>query len=331
MFNTIIAIIVVTISITAEGQVSVLSHLNYMASQSQYAIQGYGQAQTQFSMDNIMAGSIEMALQNCQNSFRWDRWNCPESDFFLRRNTKSLLLDREDAYINAITTASVLYAITKNCSSGIIAECRSCPDNRYSSQCSDNPQAADKLFRKQTNSEFADDFYGKISKHNYRSITNLLEKSLVNQCTCSVMAPNGICLKEMCLQILKPFENIAEDIRHMYDEGLQLNNTPEISRIMWENIPLDSLVYTMDSPNYCEPEAIPQWNGMRGRQCTMGEDDETLSDQKRQNCRHLCRECGYSVKSQNVVTENHCNCKFAWGFRVQCEKCVTVQRQYYCY
>lgn len=313
------------------AQVSLLDKLNYYASQSQYAAQVYSQLQAPFSLENVMTSSLETAMETCQNSFKWDRWNCPSSDFFLRRTSKSLFMDREDSYVNAITTAAVLYTITKNCSSGIIAGCGTCNDSPYSSQCSDNPKAAEQLLKKHVSTVFGEDFFGKISKHNYKAITNLLEKSLVKQCGCAVLGPNGLCAKEICLQVLKPFEDIATDIRQMYEEGLQLSNTPENSRIMWDNIPLDALVYMKDSPNYCEPDAVPHWNGMRGRQCSTGANGENLSEEERTRCRHLCRECGYTVRSKNVVTESRCNCKFTWGFQVQCEMCVTVQRQYYCY
>ncbi|XP_023308877.2 wnt inhibitor of Dorsal protein [Lucilia cuprina] len=332
MNNSIVGIIVTLGCLTVVlGHVQLLDQLNYFASQSQYAAQVYSKLQVPFSLENIMASSLETAMETCRNSFKWERWNCPRSDFFLRRTSKSLSLDREDSYVNAITTAAVLYSITKNCSSGIIAGCGSCSDSPYSSQCSDNPKAAEQMLKQHTNIAFMDEFYDKIWKHNYKAITNLLEKSLIKQCGCAVLGSNGLCAKEVCLQVLKPFEDIAADIRQMYEEGLQLNNTPENSRIMWDNIPLDALVYMKDSPNYCEPDAMPHWNGMRGRQCSTGSNGENLSEEDRTRCRYLCRECGYTVRPKNIVTESRCNCKFTWGFQVQCEMCVTVQRQYYCY
>ncbi|KAM7360224.1 wnt inhibitor of Dorsal [Cochliomyia hominivorax] len=312
------------------GQVSLLDQLNYFASQSQYAAQVYSQLQAPFSMESIMASSLEIAIQSCQKSFRYERWNCPRSDFFIRRTSKLLLRDREDSYVNAITTAAVLYTITKKCSSGNIAGCGTCTESSDNTQCSNNPKVA-QLLKQHVNVAFTEDFYGKVSKHNYRTVINLLEKSLIQQCICAVLGPNGICAKEMCLQVLKPFEDIAADIRQMYDKGIQLSNTPENSRIMWNNIPLDALLYMKDSPNYCEPDAVPRWNGMRGRLCSTSGNEKNLSEEERIRCHYLCHECGYTVRPKNVVTENRCNCKFTWGFQVQCEMCVTTQRQYYCY
>ncbi|XP_075163867.1 wnt inhibitor of Dorsal protein-like [Haematobia irritans] len=322
MYHSIIVITAITIALAPNSESFFIG---------QYGNQVYGQLKVPFSLENVMSSSMEIALESCQSAFKWDRWNCPTSDFIRRGNSKSTLMDREDAYVNAISTAALLYTIAKNCSSGSISGCGSCADNPYASKCSDNPKLAETLFRKHNKIDFSGDFYGKLSLQNYKAITNLLEKSLTNQCMCAVMGPRGVCSKEVCLEILKPFEEIAQDIRQMYDEGLELSNTPENSRIMWENIPLDVLVFMNDSPNYCEPDAVPLWNGMRGRQCSTGANGEALSEEESLRCRHLCSECGYSVVTKQVMTENRCNCKITWGFQVQCEMCITVQKLHYCF
>uniref|UniRef100_A0A1I8PIW7 Protein Wnt n=1 Tax=Stomoxys calcitrans TaxID=35570 RepID=A0A1I8PIW7_STOCA len=331
IFIIIPIFVIATLSYSIEARGTLLDKLNYIAGQSQYANKIYGQLQVPFSLETAMAASMKIALESCQMAFKWDRWNCPTSDFIRRRTTKAVLMDREDAYVTAISTAAVLYTITKDCTSGIIAGCGSSSDKSFASQCSDNPQEAEKLFRSHAHIDFSDDFYGKLSGHNYRAITNLMEKSLNKQCACAIMGPRGNCGKEICLHTLKPFEEITKDIRQMYDEGLELSNTPENSRVMWDNIPLDVLVYMNDSPNYCEPDAVPFWNGMRGRQCSVGPTGEPLSEEERLKCRQLCTECGYSVRSQNILTESRCNCKLTWGFQVQCEMCVAVQQQHFCY
>ncbi|XP_075150012.1 wnt inhibitor of Dorsal protein-like [Haematobia irritans] len=327
MYHSIIftTIIIVALAPNSES-LALLDKINFIARQSQYANQVYGQMKVPIPLDNVMASSMEIALGSCQSTFKWDHWNCPTSDFIRRRSSKSPLMDREDAYVNAISTAALLYTIAKNCSSGSVSGCVPC-----SSQCSDNPKFAEKLFQQLTQIKFSEDFYGKLSSQNYKAITNLLEKSLTKQCMCAVMGPRGVCSKEICLDILKPFEEIAKDIHQMYDEALELSNTPENSRIMWENIPLDVLVYMNDSPNYCEPDAVPLWNGMGGRQCSTGANGDTLSAEESSRCRQLCNECGYTVTTKNVITENRCNCKFTWGFQVQCEMCITVQKIHYCY
>ncbi|XP_073823020.1 wnt inhibitor of Dorsal protein-like [Musca autumnalis] len=279
-----------------------------------------------------MGTSMDMAMENCQRSFEWERWNCPTSDFILRRTTISPELDREGAYVEAIATAALIYTTTKNCSSGITAGCgSSCPESPYTSQCSDNPKEAEQLLKKHRNIDFPNDFRGKIEAHNYKAITNLMEKSLTEQCVCAMMGPGGKCIKEICRHILKPFEEIANDIRQMYDEGILLENTIINSRVLWNNIPLDALVFTRDSPNYCELEAVPHWNGMVGRLCAIGSNDGDLSKEDKERCQYLCGECGYTPEEKNVLTETRCNCKLTWDFQLQCDSCIIAEKHYYCY
>uniref|UniRef100_A0A1I8MVG5 Protein Wnt n=1 Tax=Musca domestica TaxID=7370 RepID=A0A1I8MVG5_MUSDO len=332
MVNT--NIIIVTVFLLEVCQASLLQQLNYMAAQRIYTTTTnivYTQRQTPFSLDNIMSSSMEMAMENCQRSFKWERWNCPTSDFILRRAAKSSELDREGAYVEAIATAAIIYTTAKNCSSGMIAGCGPCSDSPYTSQCSDNPQAAEKLLRRHIDVNFPNEFYGKIFTHNYKAIINLLEKSLIKQCVCTAVAPSGKCSQQVCRQVLKPFEEIADDIRQMYDEGILLENTIINSRILWDNIPLDVLVFMRDSPNYCELDAVPQWNGMVGRQCAAGTNNGDLSEEDEERCNHLCRECGYSVEQKKVLTETRCNCKLTWDFKMQCDSCKIAETHHFCY
>ncbi|XP_073823007.1 wnt inhibitor of Dorsal [Musca autumnalis] len=312
---------------------SLLHKINFLAAQRIYANKIYAQQQAAFSLDNIMSSSMDMAMENCQRSFKWERWNCPTSDFILRRASKPEELDRESAYVEAISTAALIYTISKNCSNGVTADCGSCSNNPYTSQCSDNPQAAEKLLRRHIDTNFPSDFYGKIFTHNYKAIANLMKKSLAKQCVCAVTAPGGggKCVKEICRHVLKPFEEIADDIRQMYDEGILLENTIINSRILWNNIPLDALVFMRDSPNYCELEAVPNWDGMVGRLCATVSKDGDLLEEDQGRCRHLCGECGYTVEERNVLTESRCNCKLTWNFQLQCDLCVIAEKHYYCY
>ncbi|XP_061399848.1 wnt inhibitor of Dorsal protein-like [Musca vetustissima] len=313
------------------SQASLLHQLNFLAAQSIYANKVYTPLQAPFSLDNVMGTSMEMAMENCQRLFKWERWNCPTSDFLLRRSSPSAELDREGAFVEAIATAALIYTTTKNCSSGITAGCGSCSDNPYTTICSDNPKEAEELLRKHSDINFAKDFKGKIESHNYKVITNLLEKSLTNQCVCAIMGPGGNCAKEICRLVLKPFEEIANDIRQMYDEGILLENTIINSRVLWNNIPLDALVFMKDSPNYCELDAVPHWNGMVGRQCASGASEEDLSDEDRERCGYLCRECGYTVEEKTALTETRCNCKLTWDFQLQCDSCIIAEKHHYCY
>lgn len=75
----------------------------------------------QTALQDSIAHSVEIALQNCQNQFKWDRWNCPSVDFLSKKS--ATLLDRESAFVQTITIAALIYTVTKNCSRGEIDGC----------------------------------------------------------------------------------------------------------------------------------------------------------------------------------------------------------------
>ncbi|XP_037958893.1 wnt inhibitor of Dorsal protein [Teleopsis dalmanni] len=306
---------------------TLMKHLNYFNNQNPYSTEIF---QASFSLENVMGNSIELALQSCQQSFKWSRWNCPSTDFFMRRTSKPLQLDREDAYVTAIAMSAILYTITKDCASGLINDCRVSKENSIVTQCAEDPKKALQIYEQHIGAiTFNSDFHGSVLKHNHKVITNLLSKSLVQQCGCASMGVTG-CTNEICINVLKPFAEIAADIYQMYENAIELNNNFINSRVIWENVPLDSLVFMKESPNYCEPDAVLNWNGVRGRQCSTA-NEEYVSTQERESCQTLCHGCGFKVVAQNQVTERRCNCKLTWGFQVQCDTCVNVERQYYCY
>lgn len=74
------------------------------------------QIQINDPLSESVAESIQIALENCQNSFKWDKWNCPANSFLAKRNSHQI--DREQAFVKALTTASLIYTFSKNCTRG---------------------------------------------------------------------------------------------------------------------------------------------------------------------------------------------------------------------
>lgn len=79
------------------------------------------QIYSQPPVSEVFLSSMELAISSCQEAFKWDRWNCPSRQFFSKRTSKHI--DREQAFVKALTTASLIYGVWKNCSLGNDPNC----------------------------------------------------------------------------------------------------------------------------------------------------------------------------------------------------------------
>ncbi|ALC46234.1 wntD [Drosophila busckii] len=308
-------IIQIFLSITSTvSSASVADSMNYYQYTHQF--------KTPISWQAISSNSLQLALDSCQQSFKWQRWNCPSHDFAQRVAPNAAHeLDREDIYVAAISLAAILHTLTRDCANGVVANC-GCSDNSLQVPCAHEPAKALELYQARFGAGAG------AAAHNQRVVGALLQQSLEKECHCKQKSPQGGCLQEQCVQVLKPFESVAQDVLQMYDDAVQLDSTLDNLKIMWQNIPLDTLVYMQDSPNYCEPDASGRWAGTRGRQCSKHGGDTA---DERLSCQQLCRVCGLRIRSQHVRNERRCNCKLLWGFRLQCDVCIQLERQYSCY
>ncbi|XP_059611047.1 protein Wnt-8a [Phlebotomus argentipes] len=280
---------------------------------------------TQFNpLANIIRHSENLALRSCQEVFQWDQWNCPTADFMLKRTTN--VIDKESAFVKAITVASVIYTSIKNCSANFM-DCgcnfnTPVVDESQVNKCLDHIVALEKHFIDTGNS----DIQGYTEAHNSRAGRIAVQRALKHECRCSGLTNS--CSLEICWMFLGNFSEIAADLRKMYDQGVKVSsdNTGRVKR----HIKRGSLVFLEKSPDYCMKNVIQGWQGMRGRQCSRRKDAGS-SLQERRSCRKLCRACGLKVKKERVIKESPCKCKFFWCCDVQCDTCSERVNEFYCY
>ncbi|NXI10142.1 WNT4 protein, partial [Irena cyanogastra] len=65
----------------------------------------------------------ELALLECQRHFHSRRWNCSTLQGLQLFSTATIQGTRESAFIHAISTASIAFAVTRACSHGELHQC----------------------------------------------------------------------------------------------------------------------------------------------------------------------------------------------------------------
>lgn len=64
-------------------------------------------------VSELLSEGMKLALKNCQRQFQYETWNCPKKDFLAKQQNPTM--DRESAFVQAITVAAIAYTVAKNC------------------------------------------------------------------------------------------------------------------------------------------------------------------------------------------------------------------------
>ncbi|XP_056640838.1 protein Wnt-8a-like [Diorhabda sublineata] len=298
---------------------------------------------------------LELALSQCQEIFQWDKWNCPRTAFNRQRTST-----KETAFVQALTAAGIVYAITKNCSRGQIEGCRcnrtSIPDSDHSKislglsnnhnmipnwpGCSDDTHTAVDITKKVLHDlDKGLDPRAYVSRHNQKVGIEVIKRSMEKKCRCH--GTTGACTLQTCWMVLPPFQKIGKKLKNLHKTALRVTSD-EIQRyIIIGNSATRpfveekeirgtkrKLIYLDSSPDYCVQNTMEGIPGTKGRMCSKNNVNVTKSETS--SCQNLCKKCGYRIKQTRRTITRNCNCTFSWCCTVKCDTCEEVVDEYWC-
>ncbi|XP_061862607.1 protein Wnt-11b-like isoform X2 [Colius striatus] len=265
----------------------------------------------------------------CQKTFADMRWNCSSIQRAPSFGPDLLKGTREAAFVHALAAAAVPHAIARACASGELPLC-SCgagpgeppgPGSRWGG-CGDNLR-----YGLQLGAAFADSAL-KSSKagtqalqamnlHNNAAGRQVLSDSLATKCKCHGVS--GSCSVKTCWKGLPGLEEIASDLKSKYLAAVKV--THRLVGLRKQLIPKEmdtgtvretDLVYLINSPDYCAPNAQLGSLGTQDRHCNKS---SVGSD----SCDLLCCGRGYNSYTEEVL--ERCQCRYRWCCYVACKRC----------
>ncbi|XP_064098279.1 protein Wnt-8a-like [Macrobrachium nipponense] len=307
-------------------------------------------------LKRAMTAGGQLALEACREQFANELWQCPLRAFVNMASGEPAT--REQAFVNAITSAGITYAITRSCSQGILEDC-ACSSRQFGAvdavftweRCSDDVTYADsvtaKFFRSKMKRD-EDASRAQVFWHNHRAGRIAVKRSIKRICNCEGSSVS--CANKTCWFRLTNFTVIANRLKKQYRRAFKIEapvntnaaetksssseNSKEVV-VPWNgNIPpfvgLRKLVYIDESPDYCVANETMGWLGARGRQCLEVDVETELTKSTMKPCRQLCRRCGLSIEREVTSLMVACNCKFIWCCRMVCDSCVKEVVRYTC-
>ncbi|KAG5898711.1 hypothetical protein JTB14_020905 [Gonioctena quinquepunctata] len=227
-----------------------------------------------------IAKGAQMAIQECQYQFRNQRWNCSTRNFLRGKNLFGKIVDkgcRETAFIYAITSAAVTYAIARACSEGSIDTCNC--ETHYKGRpqvfgngnnaaavanvkdfewggCSDNIGFGFDVSREFVDTgERGKNIREKMNLHNNEAGRWHVKSQMRKECKCHGMS--GSCTVKTCWMRLPPFRAVGDLLKDRYDGASHItaanggnsrsNNKPHSNRLP-KNPKMNSVCPTAFTP-----------------------------------------------------------------------------------
>ncbi|CAD7679765.1 unnamed protein product [Nyctereutes procyonoides] len=275
-----------------------------------------------------VADGMKISIQECQHQFRGRRWNCTTVN-----NSLAIfgpVLDkatRESAFVHAIASAGVAFAVTRSCAEGSAAIC----EGWKWGGCSEDIEFGSMVSR-----EFADarenrpDARSAMNRHNNEAGRQAIASHMHLKCKCHGLS--GSCEVKTCWWSQPDFRSIGDFLKDKYDSASEMVVEKHRESRGWVEtlrprysyfkVPTErDLVYYEASPNFCEPNPETGSFGTRDRTCN-------VSSHGIDGCDLLC--CGRGHNARTEQRREKCHCVFHWCCYVSCQECARVYDVHTC-
>ncbi|XP_020638432.3 protein Wnt-8a [Pogona vitticeps] len=296
---------------------------------------------------NSVAAGAQLGIEECKHQFSWERWNCPESALQLSTHNRLRSATRETAFVHAISSAGVMYTLTRNCSMGDFESC-GCDSSKNGHTggkgwiwggCSDNIEFGERISKHFVDSlERGHDARALMNLHNNEAGRLAVKTTMKRTCKCHGVS--GSCNIQTCWLQLADFREIGNYLKTKYDEAKKLETDKKRMRAgnsaerrgaidqTFGAVAAPDLVFLEDSPDYCLKNTSLGLHGMEGRECLQS--GKNATQRQKRSCKRLCVDCGLQVEEKRTEVVTSCNCKFHWCCTVKCQQCRQVVTKYYC-
>ncbi len=136
---------------------------------------------------------------------------------------------------------------------------------------------------------------------------------------CKCHGLSGSCTLKTCWLKMPIFRDVGDILVRNYDSASKVTVSNDGRRLLTAGSQSDrptgknNLVYSSESPDYCQPNRKLGSLGTGDRSCEPGLRGVG-------GCDHLC--CGRGYRHETVTVYENCKCTFEWCCTVKCETCI---------
>lgn len=144
--------------------------------------------------------------------------------------------------------------------------------------------------------------------------------------SCKCHGVSGSCTIRVCWKTMPKMAQVASELRRRFDSALKVKlnrSKTKLTRLSRgrrgrkrntnnRRPSPSSLVYAVNSPDFCKADDRYGILGTVGRSCNK-------TSEGTDGCRQLC--CGRGYNTANKVDDVKCNCTFIWCCHVKCDWC----------